>query len=88
MEGHISNKYAKFITSRPHFYSEDGLENIVQLLTMKTNKIKLTEEIYSNFKSGIAIYKQLNLEKYINKFRNQANKLTNQNSKYNIENIM
>lgn len=43
MEGHISNKYAKFITSRPHSYSEDGLENIVQLLTMKANKIKLTE---------------------------------------------
>lgn len=32
MEGHISNKYAKFITSRPHSYSEDGLENVVQLL--------------------------------------------------------
>lgn len=85
MEGHISNKYAKFITSRPHSYSEDGLENIVQLLTMKANKIKLTEEIYSNFKSGISTYKQLNLEKYINKFRNQSNKLINPNNKYNIE---
>ena len=85
MEGHISNKYAKFITSRPHSYSEDGLENIVQLLTMKANKIKLTEEIYSNFKSGISTYKQLNLEKYINNFRNQANKLIDQKNKYNIE---
>ena len=85
MEGHISNKYAKFITSRPHAYSEDGLENIVQLLTMKANKIKLTEEIYSNFKSGISTYKQLNLEKYINNFRNQANKLIDSNNKYNIE---
>ena len=85
MEGHISNKYAKFITSRPHAYSEDGLENIVQLLTMKANKIKLTEEIYSNFKSGISTYKQLNLEKYINNFRNQANKLIDLNNKYNIE---
>ncbi len=85
MEGHISNKYAKFITSRPHSYSEDGLENIVQLLTMKANKIKLTEEIYSNFKTGISTYKQLNLEKYINKFRNQANKLMDSNNKYNIE---
>lgn len=85
MEGHISNKYAKFITSRPHSYSEDGLENIVQLLTMKANKIKLTEKIYSNFKSGISTYKQLNLEKYINKFRNQSNKLINPNNKYNIE---
>ena len=52
---------------------------------MKANKIKLTEEIYSNFKSGISTYKQLNLEKYINKFRNQANKLIDQNNKYNIE---
>lgn len=85
MEGHISNKYAKFITSRPHAYSEDGLENIIQLLTMKANKIKLTEEIYSNFKSGISTYKQLNLEKYINNFRNQANKLIDSNNKYNIE---
>ena len=41
MEGHISNKYAKFITSRPYSYSEDDLENITQLLTMKANNIKL-----------------------------------------------
>lgn len=85
MEGHISNKYAKFITSRPHSYSEDGLENIVQLLTMKANKIKLTEEIYCKFKSGISTYKKLNLVKYINKFRNQSNVLINPNNKYNIE---
>lgn len=85
IEGHISNKYAKFITSRPHSYSEDGLENIVQLLTMKANKIKLNEEIYCKFKSGIATYKKLNLEKYINNFRNQANKLINPNNKYNIQ---
>lgn len=85
MKGHISNKYAKFITSRPHSYSENGLENIVQLLTMKANKIKLNEEIYSNFKFGISTYKQLNLEKYINKFRNQVNKLIDLNNKYNIE---
>lgn len=85
MEGHISNKYAKFITSRPHSYSEDGLENIVQLLTMKANKIKLTEETYSKFKSGVSTYKKLNLQKYINKFKNQANILIDPNNKYNIE---
>lgn len=85
MEGHISNKYAKFITSRPHSYSEAGLENIVQLLTMKANKIKLTEEIYCKFKFGISTYKKLNLEKYINSFRNQSNQLINPNNKYNIE---
>ena len=85
MEGHISNKYARFITSRPHSYSEDGLENTVQLLTMKANKIKLTEEIYWNFKSGISTYKKLNLEKYINHFKNQAKIFINPNNKYNIE---
>ena len=84
MEGHISNKYAKFITSRPHSYSEEGLENIVQLLTMKANKIKLTEEIYCNFKTGISTYKKLNLQKYNNSFRNQSNKLTDNSYKYNI----
>ena len=85
MEGHISNKYAKFITSRPHSYSEDGLENIVQLLTMKANNIKLTEEILYKFKTGVPVYKKINLEKYINNFRNQSNKLLDPNNKYNIE---
>ena len=85
MEGHISNKYAKFITSRPHSYSEDGLENIVQLLTMKANNIKLTEEIYHQFKTGESTYKKLNLEKFITKFRNQSNEVINNNLKYNIE---
>lgn len=85
MEGHISNKYAKFITSRPHSYSEDGLENIVQLLTMKSNNIKLTEEIYHQFKNGESTYKKLNLEKFITNFRNQSNKVINNNLKYNIE---
>ena len=42
MEGHISNKYAKFITSRPHSYSKDGLQTIVQFITKfrkQSNKI-------------------------------------------------
>ena len=82
MEGHISNKYAKFITSRPHAYSLDGLENIVQLLTMKANNIKLTEQIYHNFKTGDSTYKQLNLEKLITKFSNQSNKIINNDLKY------
>ncbi len=83
MEGHISNKYARFITSRPHAYSLDGLENITQLLTMKANNIKLTEEIYYKFKTGESIYKKLNLEKFIIGFRNQSNKLIDNDLKYN-----
>ena len=85
MEGHISNKYAKFITSRPHSYSKDGLENITQLLTMKANKIRLTEEIYYKFKTGESTYKKLNLEKFITNFRNQANEIFDDNLKYNIQ---
>lgn len=82
MEGHISNKYAKFMTSRPHAYSEYGLENITQLLTMKANNIKLTEEIYYNFKHGKSTYKQLNLEKVITSFRLQANQDIDETLKY------
>lgn len=85
MEGHISNKYAKFITSRPHSYSLDGLENITQLLTMKANNVKLTEEIYYKFKTGESTYKKLNLEKFVNNFRNQANILIDNNLKYNTQ---
>lgn len=85
MEGHISNKYAKFITSRPHSYSEDGLENIVQLLTMKANNIKLTEGIYHQFKTGESTYKKLNLEKFITNFRNQSNEVINNNLKYDVK---
>ena len=85
MEGHISNKYAKFITSRPHAYSLDGLENITQLLTMKANNIRLTEEIYHKFKTGESTYKKLNLEKFITAFRNQANEITDNNLKYNLQ---
>ena len=85
MEGHISNKYAKFITSRPHSYSLDGLENTTQLLTMKANNIKLTEEIYYKFKTGESTYKKLNLEKFISQFKNQANKVIDNNLKYNVQ---
>lgn len=75
MEGHISNYYAKRLTSRPHAYSDDGLENTVQLLTMKANNIILTEDIYCQFKYGESTYKKLNLEKYVSSFRLQANQV-------------
>ena len=85
MEGHISNKYAKFITSRPHAYSLDGLENVTQLLTMKANNIKLTEKIYHKFKTGESTYKKLNLEKFITCFKNQAKQIVDNNLKYNLQ---
>ena len=85
MEGHISNKYAKFITSRPHAYSNDGLENTVQLLTMKANNIPLDEQIYRKFKYGSSYYKKLNLQKFVTKFRLQSNQHYNNLLKYNVQ---
>ena len=84
MEGHISNKYAKFITSRPHAYSLDGLENIIQLLTMKANNIKLTEDIYHNFKNAESTYKKLNLEKFNTCFKNHVKQVIDNDLKYDI----
>ena len=90
MEGHISNKYARFLTSRPHAYCEDSLENITQLITMKANNISLTEQIYHKFKYGNSTYKELNLEKYISNFRLQANEtidaLSKYDTSYNVDN--
>ena len=84
MEGHISNKYAKFITSRPHAYSIDGLENTVQLLTLKANNISLDEQIYHNFKYGSSYYKKLNLQKFVTNFKLQSNQHYNNLLKYNV----
>ncbi len=74
LEGHISNKYAKFRTSRPHAYSLDRLENITQLLTTKANNIKITEKIYYKFKTCESTYKKLNLEKFITCFKIKPSK--------------
>ena len=60
MEGHISHNLASHLTSRPKGYSLDGLENTVQLLTMKANGISLDVETYLRFKHALPIYKILN----------------------------
>ena len=53
MEGHISNKYIKFITFRPHFIQKMCLKNFTKLLPIKANKIRLTEEIYYKFRNWV-----------------------------------
>ena len=50
---------------------------------MKANNIKLTEQIYHNFKTSDSTYIQLSLEKLITKFRNQSNKIVDNNLNYN-----
>ena len=43
---HVSNKYARYITSSPYAFSIDGLENKIKLLVMRANKVNLTFEDY------------------------------------------
>ena len=52
---------------------------------MKANNIKLTEEIYYKFKTGESVYKKLNLEKFVSQFKNQVNKVIDNNLKYNVQ---
>lgn len=42
MEGTISSKYARYITSSPYAFSPQGLENKLKILTLRANKYDLT----------------------------------------------
>ena len=68
MEGHVSNQYARYITSSPYGFSEQGLNNKLKLLVYKANKHNLTIEDYYNLKYGNDYYKEINIK--INKLTN------------------
>ena len=42
MEGTISSKYARYITSSPYAFSQKGLKNKLKMLTLRANKHELT----------------------------------------------
>lgn len=42
MEGHVSNKYARYITTSPQAYSEKGLKNKLKLLVMRADGVDLS----------------------------------------------
>lgn len=46
MEGTISNKFARYITSSPYAFSKRGLKNKLKLLVLKANKHELTFDDY------------------------------------------
>ena len=52
MEGYVSNKYARYITSSPYAFSLNGLENKLQLLVLRANNHNLTFEDFIEFKYG------------------------------------
>ena len=60
MEGHVSQAYARYITSSPYGFSKRGLENKLKLLVYKANKVNLTIEDYYNLKYGENKYIEIN----------------------------
>ena len=52
MEGHVSQAFARHITSSPYGFSRQGLENKLKLLVYHANKVELTIEDYYNLKYG------------------------------------
>lgn len=61
MEGHVNQAFARYITSSPYGFSEQGLENKLKLLVYHANKIELTIEDYYNLKFGNNSYEQINI---------------------------
>lgn len=62
MEGHVNQAFARYITSSPYGFSEQGLENKLKLLVYNANKIELTIEDYYNLKYGNNSYKDINIK--------------------------
>lgn len=59
MEGHVSNQYARYITSSPYGFSKKGLNNKLKLLVYKANNIDLSIEDYYTLKYGNDYYKSI-----------------------------
>ena len=68
MEGHVSNRYARYITSSPYAFSMDGLENKLMLLVLNANKHKLTFNEFLILKYGNNEYDEI-----INHYNSIAN---------------
>ena len=68
MEGHVNQAFARYITSSPYGFSEQGLENKLKLLVYHANKVDLTIEDYYNLKYGNNSYQDINIK--INKLCN------------------
>ena len=86
MEGHVNQAFARYITSSPYGFSEQGLENKLKLLVYHANKHELTIEDYYNLKYGTNSYEQININ--IKKLANikHGQKLTSNHSlEYKID---
>ena len=61
MEGHVNQAFARYITSSPYGFSEQGLENKLKLIVYHANKHELTIEDYYNLKYGNNNYEEINI---------------------------
>lgn len=61
MEGHVNQAFARYITSSPYGFSQQGLENKLKLLVYQANKHELTIEDYYNLKYGNNNYEEINI---------------------------
>ena len=59
MEGHVSNRYARYITSSPYAFSPNGLENKIKLLVLNADKHELTFEEFLTMKYGNNEYQEI-----------------------------
>lgn len=62
MEGHVNQAFARYITSSPYGFSEQGLENKLKLLVYHANKHELTIEDYYSLKFGNNNYEVINIK--------------------------
>lgn len=86
MEGHVNQAFARYITSSPYGFSEQGLENKLKLLVYHTNKHDLTIEDYYNLKYGNNYYKEINIKiKKICNIKYDQRLSTNHSLEYKID---
>lgn len=85
MEGHVSNQYARYITSSPYGFSKQGLENKLKLLVLRANKHDLTFDEFLQLKYSSNEYEDI--VKNINKTENIKRIKFKQENKISINDI-
>ena len=85
MEGHVNQAFARYITSSPYGFSEQGLENKLKLLVYHANKVELTIEDYYNLKYGNNSYEDINVKiNKLTKIKYDQKLSSNYRSEYKI----
>ena len=87
MEGHVNQGFARYITSSPYGFSEQGLENKLKLLVYHANKHELTIEDYYNLKYGNNNYEEINIKiRKLCNIKYDQKLISNHSQEYKIKN--